>query len=478
MLITVCTFTVLVSMDRGFVDRDAELERLRQRYRSENAELVVVYGRRRMGKSALVRQSLDGVDGTVVYQAAEVTPDLQLERFAETAAATYPEAAQLRPGWERLLAFLGERDAVIVVDEFPYVVQADESIPSRFQRAWDQHLEGTRATLVLVGSSISVMEDHVLAGKSPLYGRRTGTIDLGPLPVAYLGAFIDDLSAEETVMAWSLFGGSPHALRALDPTGGLQGNVQRVLLDEQGLLHDEPELLLRAELREPNTYFSLLRAIARGRTRRNEIAQAAGVRAETISSYLSRLRRLRVVEREVPATEDPTRSRRGRYRISDPLFRTWFRFVHGNQVDLSRLGEHAFEQIVEPELADHASLVFETLAHEALPMLGPGPYRRLGRWWFREHELDVAGLTVEGREVLGECKFTKRPVHRGDLADLEATAEHVQWPGEAPSERSFVLFSRSGFTDDLASEADRREELSLFDVGDVVQALEQAAKAG
>lgn len=459
-----------MSLD-GFVNREEEIAQLQDRYERSEADLVVVYGRRRMGKSALVRESLEGIDGAVVHQAAEVTPQLQLERFAEDVAEVYPESGKLRPDWERLLRFLGEQDAVVVIDEFPYLVQADSSVPSRVQRVWDQHLEATGVTLVLVGSSISVMEDEVLAGKSPLFGRRTVTLDLGPLGVEHLEAFLPGLSAEETVQAWSLFGGSPHALRVLSPDEGLAENVHRVLLQEQGLLHDEPGLLLRAELRQPNTYFSILRAMARGRTKRNEVAQAASVDTSQVSSYLDRLRRLRLVERETPVTEDPSRSRRGRYRIRDPLFRTWFRFIHGAQDDLARLGDQAYSELVEPELADHASPVFETLCHEALPRLLPGPYRRIGRWWYREHEIDLVALRTDRVAVVGECKFTARPVHRGDLANLESTSEHIQWRGEPPDQRHAALFSRAGFDDDLRQEAEDREDVHLWTVADVVEAL-------
>lgn len=459
-----------------FVNRNQELALLKERYDRDQADLVVLYGRRRMGKSALARESIQDHADAILYQAAEVTPELQQQQFAETIANVHPDAADLRHDWEPLLRFLADQNAPVIIDEFPYLVTADESIPSRLQRVWDQHLEHSGITLVLIGSSISIMEDQILAGKSPLYGRRTATIDLGPLPINHLDTFLPGLTPEETIHAWSLFGGSPHTLRALNPDQSLQANTQQLLLNETGLLHDEPELLLRAELREPNTYFSILRAIARGRTQRNEIAQAAGIQAETISSYLARLRRLRIIHRDVPATENPTRSRRGRYHIRDPLFRTWFRFIHANQANLARLGDNAYNEIIKPHLADHASWTFETLCHQALPTLAPGTYRRLGRWWFREHELDLAALRTDHTQILGECKFTTRKMNPSDLTHLETTAQHVQWTTDEPNEpttHQYALFSRSGFTQALQDQAQHREDLSLWTIEDVVQALHQ-----
>ena len=194
----------------------------------------------------------------------------------------------------------------------------------------------------------------------------------------------------------------------------------------------------------------------------------AGVEAGSLVTYLQKLRRLRLVERHIPVTESPTSSKRGRYRIAAPLFRFWFRFVYGNQDQLRMLGDDAYDELVALDLADYVSPLFERLCQRALPNLVDRQFRDIGQWWFKEHELDVLGLTEDGL-VAGECKFTSHPVSEGVLADLERTASEVRWAeGPANGETQYVLFSRSGYTDDLENVAANRGDIRLFDLTDLL----------
>jgi AAA+ ATPase superfamily predicted ATPase len=196
----------------------------------------------------------------------------------------------------------------------------------------------------------------------------------------------------------------------------------------------------------------------------------AGVESGSLSTYLQKLRRLRLVERHIPVTESPTASKRGRYRIAAPLFRFWFRFVYGNQDQLRMFGDNAYDELVAPELADYVSPLFERLCQQALPDLIDRQFRDVGQWWFREHELDVLGLTDDGL-VAGECKFTSQPVSEGVLTGLERTASEVRWSeGPADGETQYVLFSRSGYTDDLQTVADARDDVRLFELSDLMTA--------
>ena len=451
-----------------FVNREAELDQLRDCYESDDADFVVIYGRRRLGKSELVRQSITNRDDALYYQAVESTAQNQLEQFVDAATGQFPSLQNVRRDWEILLEALGEQDAVVVIDEFPFLIEEDESLPSRLQRVWDMELQETGMTLVLVGSSISVMEDKVLSGSAPLYGRRTATIDLQSLSVRDACLFFPEYDPETAITAWSIYGGTPYYLQTINPDQQLGTNVQQTILSERGLLYSEPEFLLRTELRQPNTYFSILRALAHGRRTPNEIAGMAGVDSGSLSTYLQRLRRLRLVERHIPVTASPTSSKRGRYRIAAPLFRFWFRFVYGNQDQLRLLEGDAYEELVEPELADYVSPLFERLCQQMLPDLVDRQFRNVGQWWFKEHELDVLGLSSEGL-VAGECKFTSQPVSEGVLADLERTAAEVRWSEEpADGETLYVLFSRSGYTTDLERVADTRDDVLLFDVPDLL----------
>jgi len=247
------------------------------------------------------------------------------------------------------------------------------------------------------------------------------------------------------------------------------------VLSEQGLLYDEPEFLLRSELgiREPQTYYTLLRAMAAGRRETNEIAGFAGLDTHSIGSYLTKLRRLRLVERDVPVTADPNSTRKSRYRLSEPLFTFWFRFVYGQQDRLAQVGDAAYEQLVEPHFSDYMGERFEVAAQDALPRLVERTYLGIGYWWHGEHEVDVVGLGDDGTLVAGECKYTTEQMTVGDLESLERAAGEIRWtpPDGGEPEQVYCCFSRTGFSDGLVDVAGEREDVRLFDVGDVVGAL-------
>ncbi|WP_276258013.1 ATP-binding protein [Haloglomus litoreum] len=457
----------------GFVNRDAELSRLRECYDSDEAELAVIYGRRRLGKTQLVQHSLTDCDDAIVYQATETTARLQLDQFVDIAAETFPGVTNIKKDWESLLGYLGDQDAVVVLDEFPYLIDADESLPSVIQRLWDQRFQHTAGTLVLVGSSISMMEEATLLGNSPLYGRATEKLDLRPLRFAAAQEFLpDDYTPEERVFAWGVFGGVPYYLDGIDLGRDLATVLTEEVLSQKGYLHDEPEYVLRTELREPNRYFAILSAIAAGKTTSNEIATAIGIDGKQMSTYTQKLERLRLVEREVPITEEKAKSRRGRYRLRDSLFRFWFRFVYGNEDRYERLGRDAYEAIIEPELADFVSPAFETLCQEALPNLYPDKlFLDIGRWWYKEHEVDVVGFTDEGTMVVGECKFTNAPLDYSALASLEDHAAEIRWtpPGGGDADIQYALFARNGATQSVREAVNERDDLQLFSLKNVIE---------
>lgn len=454
-----------------FVNREDELSRLRGCYASEDADMVVIFGRRRLGKTQLVRHSLSDRDDAVVYQATETTSQIQLNEFIETAADTCPDITQVKQDWEALLGFLGDRDGIVVLDEFPYLIAADESLPSVIQRLWDQRFQHTAGTLILVGSSISMMEEATLLGNSPLYGRFTEKIDLHPLDFDAAQAFVPgEYSPEERIFAWGIFGGIPYYLDGVELSQELGTILTTEVLSRNGYLHNEPEYILRTELSDPNRYFAILSAIAAGKTTANEIAQSVGIDGKQISTYTQRLARLRLIEREVPITETRAKSRRGRYRLLEPLFRFWFRFVYGKEHRFERLGEDAYSEVIEPALPDFVSQEFERLCQNALPNLYPDrTFLDVGRWWYKEYEVDVVGLTTDGTKVVGECKFTSAPLDYTALSTLEHHAEEIRWaPETGEADTKYALFTRSGATQAVQEAVSSRNDLQLFDLQDVI----------
>jgi AAA+ ATPase superfamily predicted ATPase len=458
-----------------FVNRTEELSRLRGLYESDDAELAVIYGRRRLGKTELIKQSLEQYDDAIIYQAKQKTSALQLQQFIETATEPYPGVTRIREDWEEILTYLAEQDAIIVLDEFPYLVAQDESLPSVLQALFDHKLDESAATIVLVGSSISMMEEAALLGNSPLYGRSSLKLDIRQLPFGAAMEFFDDAyTADEQVLTWGVFGGIPYYLEEVAPDATLAENIQRTILSRHGTLHDEPDYVLRMELTEPTRYFSILEAIAGGSTSRNEIAGTTGIDYNQLSKYLNRLSRLRLVNQHVPITEQKEKSKRSRYRIRDPFFRFWFHFVYGTGEQYDELGTDAYDALVKPELPDFVSAAFENLCCSALRTLYPEhTITNTGQWWYDDHEIDVVGLTAGETLIVGECKFQQSPLGYDALSTLHDHAEELRWSPDGANDRvvEYALFSRSGFNQSVTEAASQRDNLRLFTVTDIVNAL-------
>jgi AAA+ ATPase superfamily predicted ATPase len=465
---------------KRFVDRAEELTRLEALYDSNEAELAVVYGRRQIGKSELVRKSIRDRTDAVYYEAVQGTPRTQRARFVEAAAERYPGITDIKEEWEPLLAYLTRQDAIVVIDEFPYLIDADESLPSVVQHLWDTSVDDSSATLVLTGSAIGMMFEHVFGGGAPLYGRVSqspnGRLELTELPFGTVREFVPSYDATERVLVYGVFGGSPRYLDPLDPGRTFGDNVRGLLLDTDGPLHDEPETVLQMELTEVDTYFSLLESMASGNRRRNEIAQGAGVASSNTSYYFDRLETLQVIESDHPALSDPARSKRTRYRIRDPVFRFHFRYLYGREGRYELYGEDAYEGLIEPEIPAFVSETFEQLCQQALPELYPERTltRVPSRWWYDGHEIDIVAPADDGTLLVGEAKFTGTAVGYNVLSQLKDDAERIDWtpPGGGDPTFEYALFSRSGFKSSVTEAAEECDYLQLFGLEDVVACLE------
>lgn len=355
---------------------------------------------------------------------------------------------------------------VVVIDEFSYLVEEDESIPSVFQRIHDEILAGTHVSVVLLGSSISMMEEGALSHESPLYGRRTGQWKLTPLGFADACDFFPTYSITDCIRVYAILGGVPAYLEQFDPGKSVATNVREHVLSKGTFLYEEPEFFLRQELREPANYMAILEAMAAGNTKVTAIANATGRDASGMSRYLKNLQRLEVVDKHVPVTA--SNRKQGIYTITDHFFEFWFRFSSPNESDLEQGNIDPVAESVMSGLAEHTSYVFEDICRQAVQHPDfPVSVSQTGTWWYKEDEIDVAAVCEEDeRLVLGECKWTSAPVGEGLLTALERKASKVRWRGTDRTEH-FVLFSKTGFTDTLRETANERNDLLLYDLSEL-----------
>jgi hypothetical protein len=460
-----------------FVNRRLELQLLEQRYASGQAELFVLYGRRRVGKTELLAEFCR--EKRHIFFVADLDVESRL-RASLSAAINIeligPEAANaVYASWEDIFLLLArqaqQERLVVVLDEFTYLINAHPPLASTLQRLWDSHLRHSQLMLILCGSYIGMMEEEVLGYNAPLYGRRTGQYLLEPLDFAAARLFFNHFSLEDQVRAYAIFGGIPAYLRTVATAPALLEAVRDQVLTRGTFLYDETRFLLQQELREPRNYFAVLEAIAAGHTQLNQIKQATGL--EGVTAYLNTLQELRLVERVVPVTENqPHKSRRGLYRLRDQFFRFWFRFIHPNRSLVERGGSQvALDALVAPQLDVFTGPIFEQICQQYLWQQGlsgqlPFVPLRIGSWWRGGEELDLIALGQEAA-FLVECKWTRRPIGTDTLADLERKTELIRQ--ELGGRQLYLgLCARSSFTPNVQTEAARRDNLRLFDLATLV----------
>jgi len=322
--------------------------------------------------------------------------------------------------------------------------------------------------LVLCGSSVSTMESEVLGYESPLYGRWTGQIDLSPFSFQEARDVIA-YDIEDAIRSFAVTGGTPMYLTLFDYEQSLLENIRTQLLSPTARLYNEPEFLLRTELRTPARYMSILEAIATGHTTPNEIAGATGIDSGPLSKYLQTLRRLRLIDREVPVTASPKQSKRSRYQVADEFLRFWFRFVEPNRSSIEEAPDIVYDGTIDPKLPDHVATTFEEVCQEAvweaIRRDELGPYSEVGRWWYGEAEIDIVGLASDTEQILfAECKWTTDPVGHDLVSHLRDKADRVRWGPDTRAE-AFALFSRNGFVDGLADDID--DNWSLYSLSEL-----------
>jgi AAA+ ATPase superfamily predicted ATPase len=455
-----------------FIGRESELASLNEAYHKGVFQFPVVYGRRRVGKTALINAFCEGKK-TIFFMAVQSTIKENLEILSNQILATLaPEAprntfASFREAVDYVFRSAEEERVIFVIDEYPYLAESDHAVSSILQAAIDKHQEKSKLFLILCGSSMSFMEEQVLGYQSPLYGRRTAQYKILPFDYLTSTAMLPSFSNEEIITLYSITGGIPEYLSRIDNALSLFENVRRLFFDPAGRLFEEPSNLLKQELKNPQTYNAIISAIAEGRSRLNEIATKADIETSQCSKMLGTLIALGLVKKEVPIT-DKADSKKTIYLLDDQMFVFWYRFVWPN---ISRIavghGAIACQEVFAGSLSDYVGRAFEKCAIQymwqraktkALPFI----FQKIGPWWGsnrlekREEEIDFVAF-MQTKAIFGECKWQNKLLDEGVLHNLIRKSELFP----TFSSKYFFLFSKKGFTDEVKARAEKEGNITL-----------------
>jgi len=438
-----------------FIGRTREMETLQRLSATPGFQFLVLYGRRRVGKTTLLSEFCRG-QNALFFVADEFDEKTSLDRFSRQlfAWAGLADLTQPFASWDTAFEFLAKRTererVVLVLDEYPYLAEAYPRISSLLQNLIDHRFGSGQLFLILCGSSVGFMEREVLGEKSPLFGRRTAQIQLQPLSFAESRLFFPEWTAEDQLGAYGILGGIPQYLRQFDPDRTIADNVRERLLEKTAYLYEEPKNLLRQELRQPALYHSILTAVAGGASKIGEIAHKIGEPSDKAAKYVGTLVELRILKRELPIGV-PASSRKTVYQLEDAFFSFWYRFVFPSTSALAQgMGGAIWSSRVEPCLNDYLGPVFEEVCRETMWRWNqsgrwPFVFDRMGRWWGndvllrREAEIDI--VATDGRKALvGECRWRNEPVGRADVEALLDRGRLLHF-----EDYYYVFFAKRGF---------------------------------
>ena len=463
-----------------FIGRERELKALNNLYQSDKFEFVVLYGRRRVGKTALINAFIDNKKN-IYFMGVESNAKQNLENFSnsifeyQTGIQADTSFASFQAALEFVFRLAEKERIILALDEYPYMARASKSLASTLQMLIDKYKDTSKLMLILCGSSMSYMEDHVLAYKAPLYGRRTAQMKLLPFTFEETCRYLSNMSGEDLALMYGVVGGTPQYLLQVNDKQSVAENIKNIYLNPTSFLFEEPGNLLKQEVREPATYTAIIAAIAAGSSRMSEISGKVGEDSSVCSLYIKNLISLGIVRKETPYGEKA--SRKTVYSIEDNMFRFWYRFVLENNSIIARGADELAYKRIEPHLSDYMGKVFEDICSQYLWKLllsgqCPVEFTSLGRWWGNnpmtrsQTEIDIMGEQDKNTALFGECKWTNEKVDLGVLETL------VQRSKLFPYQRVHLyLFSKTGFTKGCMDKAEELGNVTLVTYQDILHAM-------
>ena len=461
---------------KKFINRFKELVTLENEYQKESS-FVVIYGRRRVGKTTLINKFLNEHNNHL-YFLATIEDEKSNINYFKKLVADYTNNSLINKmdlSWEELFDFIidykKDEKKIIVIDEFQYLGKVNSAFPSIMQRIWDLKLKDNNVMLILCGSLISMMESQVLNYSSPLYGRRTAQIKLKQIDFKYYKEFFNDKKEEELIELYSVTGGVPKYIELFNDHKNIYESIKNNILSKQSYLYEEPVFLLNNEVNELGSYFSIIKAIALGNHKLEKISSYLGKKATDLSKYLKVLMDLDIIEREVPVTEfTPEKSKKGLYKIKDNFLLFWFKFKYLYSSNLEREEvDFVLNQIKKSFIDTHVAYVYEDICREKMWELNDNNtfsthFNKLGRHWDSNNEIDIVAIdTVNKKVIIGECKYSKNPKDVSVYSDLinnkQKVIEKVLKDYEVVN---YVIFSRSGYSKDLKDLANKNKKIILL----------------
>ena len=468
-------FSMLISCE--FKNRIESLRFLENKFNSNKCEIIIVYGRRRIGKTELIKKFVS--DKNYIYHLiTQEERNIQLKRIVDS---VYKKYGGIEPKIENFHDFftyfskIVDKKTVFILDEFPYLIEQDKSIPSLFQTFIDEYLCKKNIVLILCGSSISMMES-MLTARSPLYGRRTGQIDLHAFNFSETRNLLPKKSIKDQIKHYAVFGGTPFYLQMIDQKKSLSENILEKICNDKEILHEEPWMLLKQEFTKPHRYMSILETIAEGYSTPKKIADYLKIPQQSVPKYLLELERIRLLKHIVPVTERNKKSRKGLYKLSDNFFNFWFKFIAPNIADVKENPYDFVKNYVMQQLDTYTGKIFEDICIECIRNLSKenilsSIYAQIGHWWYKDLEIDIVGLNKrQKRIVFAECKWSKNKVDTNILHKLKQKAENVRWENQRRKEE-YVLFSKSGFTSSIINKAENDPNIRLYSLENLEKIL-------
>ena len=473
-------------MVHQFVDREKEMSFLKEKYSSSSAELIIIYGRRRVGKTELIKQSISKSPLKSLYLLGELQKENQLSSIYSNIAGISLDDDFLKNSplntWQAffnyLTGYISKNGLVLVLDELPYIHKTNPNFISILQFFWDEKWKNMNLKLILCGSSISMMQKIALSYSSPIYGRRTGQIDLQPLTYLNFRSLFNEWDEEGIMGAYSVLGGIPRYAEEFDRKKSLYENISKAFLDKDAFLYKEAKFLLMEELQDFANYFSILKAVAFGKNTFNEISNFSGVAANKLFVYISRLIELNIIRRDIPVTLSKEKSTRvGNYVLKDYFFRFWFRYIYPNS-SLIEIGKPEIVlDIIQRDFNNYLDTIFEDISTELLldmSMNGKLPlFTKWGKWWRMDDEIDIVATNEATGDILFcECKWEDKETDKAVLEGLLEISEKVEW-GDENRKNHYAVVSKKGFTEE-AGEFAEKNKIQTYTLEDITPEVQKS----